>query len=105
MKEKILKFIKEKYEDAKNNSMSGNLMILYHLISLIDDDHFQKNFEYYFQSEEHTFYEGFRMFHKSMRQVDFYEIGEGHLDMIFWNFIHINDIVFNTIKEFMEDGK
>jgi hypothetical protein len=33
-----------------------------------------------------------------MRQTDFFGIGDGHLDMIFWYYIHLSDKCFNVLK-------
>ena len=66
-------------------------LIYYHLFSLISSE----NLEYYLTNFKESIDNGeehwFERFHKAMRQTDFFEIngkGEGHLDMIFWNYIH-----------------
>ena len=66
-------------------------MIYYHLFSLMPSDdlkYYLDKFEYSISNGEESWFENF---HKSMRQTDFFEIngkGNGHLDMIFWNYIH-----------------
>ena len=79
--------------------------ILGHLIQLIGEEDFNIKFNVYFLRDENTFEENFYDFHKSMRQTDFYEIGHGHLDMIFWNFIHMSEIPEYVFKTFVKSLK
>ena len=98
----ILKHIKEQ---SKRSPKESEYDILGHLINLIGERDFNVKFNVYFLRDENTFEENFYDFHKSMRQTDFYNLGEGHLDMIFWHFIHISEIPEYAFKTFVNSLK
>jgi hypothetical protein len=83
---------------------SPKIPMLRHFIHLMGEERFNRDFEYYFVGEM-EFDDGYFRFHKSMRQVDFYDIGEGHLDMLFWEFNHLSDFTYNVFKTFTEKVK
>jgi hypothetical protein len=118
MKKEFTKFLRDKTKFSYDETRNRHIDIFRHLIELMEDEHFERAFTNYFftdleKPEEEgwcadgyeTIEDGFCDFHKSMRQIDFYNIGEGHLDMVFYNFIHISDIPFEMIKEFVEKTK
>lgn len=102
MKKRFLKFIEEEKKIATTGELNDHLTILHHFISLMTEEHVKNSFTYYFINMSHDIESGFKDFHKSLRQTDFYEIGEGHLDMIFYYFIRISEVPFKTIKLFIE---
>jgi hypothetical protein len=90
---------------------------------------FNRVFEMWFiKRDNEPFDESFYSFHKSMRQTDFYDnhyvkmddddpdrnkffkgteyksIG-GHLDMLFWNFIHISNVTEKIFKAYLTELK
>ena len=74
-------------------------------IKLMGEKQFNTDFEYYFMSDEYkTFDGGFHDFHKSMRQTDFYDMGEnsGAVDSLFWYFIHSSETTYFLLKRFTE---
>lgn len=125
--EKFLKFLKE-YERAYayTEGKAAELDLFKHLIELMGEERFNFVYKYHFIDQDNI-EDGFFDFHKSMRQADFYSeyfraipntevitrVGKrpeyenigGHLDMIFWNFIHMSERPFEWIKEFTEKVK
>lgn len=93
---------------SKNTSIQKNAeyALLTHLIMLYGESDFNSTFKVSFIDTEGEFGAKFHDFHKMMRQVDFYNIsdfeGNGHLDMIFWNFIHISNVTETIFKAFLE---
>jgi hypothetical protein len=100
--------------------------ILFHLIEIMGKDDFNLKFPAYFLENENETFDGqFFMFHKHMRQIDFfnehyrridppcksikgrpeYDSIGGHLDMIFWNFIQMSDVPYTVFKSFHEQIK
>lgn len=98
--EEIKKHIKL-YGKNSSYGQDSEYEILRHLIEIIGEKKFNQDFQYWFVTDN-EFHVCFHDYHKSMRQTDFFEIGEGHLDMIFWNFIHISDIPERIFKTFVE---
>jgi hypothetical protein len=97
---------------SKNTTLvkSSEYSMLTHLIKLLGEDRFNMIFKRDFIESEDDFGTKFCKFHKSMRQVDFYNIsdfeGNGHLDMLFWNFIYISnipEIIFKALLEYISD--
>jgi hypothetical protein len=122
MKKEFKKLLRDKTKFTYDEIRNRHIEIFRHLIELMDDEDFERRFKDYFftdpneEMEEmedgylhkegyNSIEEGFIDFHKSMRQIDFYKIGEGHLDMVFYDFIHISDVPFEMIKEFVEKTK
>jgi len=102
--EGILKYIKF---DEKNRpyNIGCEYGILRHLIELMGEEHFNLSFKYCFIEDDRKFEVGFYMFHKSMRNTDFFEICEGHLDMIFWNFVHVSRIPERVLDGYVKELK
>ena len=93
-----------------NRKRQAKIDMLSRFIALMGEEHFNNNFEYYFMDEDNDFPDfddGWYGFHKSMRQVDFFDVDEGggHIDMLFWNFIHASDIPYDVFKVFTEKMK
>ena len=106
--ELILEGLREWSGIIVDRQRQAKVDMLSRFIALMGEDHFNNNFEYYFMDEDNDFPDfddGWYGFHKSMRQVDFYDIGEGHLDMLFWNFFHSTDIPYDVFKVFTEKIK
>jgi hypothetical protein len=115
----IIKHIKfyAKYSHSEKEHSQCN--ILMHLVELLGEEEFNQEFKMYFIDGEQEFDDMFMEFHKSMRQTDFYsdcfkrvEIENkkferksitSHLDMIFWNFIHTNDMTYKIFKSYYEE--
>lgn len=104
MKNKLIKFLLDEIELAHNHIKISNIQILRNLICLMDEKHVEQVFENYLLAEE-NFDSGFHNFHKSMRQTDFYNIGEGHIDMIFWEFIYTSETTYVMLRQFVEQLK
>lgn len=98
----IISYIKD-YEEV-NIKHSSELAILRHLISMMGEKSFNINVGWYVDKTYSDFDDWYYNFHKSMRQVDFFEMGEGHLDMVFWHFIHISEIPYKLLKKFFNSG-
>jgi hypothetical protein len=118
----ILKLLKDKERTASSEKQSAITSMLKHLIEMLGETDFNKKIEAYFINGEEKFDNCFYSFHKSMRQCDFYaeyyqhihgrdannkrtveyeSIG-GHLDMLFWNLIHVSEIPYLVLKEFLD---
>ena len=82
-------------------------MIYYHLFSLMSSENLEYNLTNFKESIDNGDVNWFENFHKSMRQTDFFDINgkaEGHLDMIFWNYIHESKKdLYKLINDFFED--
>lgn len=79
--------------------------MLWRFIALMGEDHFNRAFEERFMGDL-EFDDGWFEFHKSIRQVDFFDvIDNGHVDMLFWNFLHATDIPYKVFKVFTEKIK
>lgn len=102
--EHILEGLREWERIIVNPQKNATVCMLSRFIQLMGEEHFNRDFENYFMGDM-EFDEGFIGFHKSMRQVDFFDIGEGHLDMLFWEFIHLSDLPYKTFKTFTEKIK
>jgi len=100
----ILEGLEEWIDIISNHKKRATVAMLRHFIILMGEKHFNNAFEYYFVGDM-EFDDGWYGFHKSMRQVDFYDIGEGSLDMLFWNFIHMTDLPYEILKVFTEKIK
>lgn len=103
-KEKFIELIKI-YQ--KNQSLKAHCEfdMLISFISLMNDEHFDMEIENlltYVSLEN-----GLVNLHKAMRQIDFFNIGEGsgHLDMIFWNFWTISIIPAKMFTIFIDELK
>jgi len=84
----------------------SKVIMFYRFIMMMGELSFNEVFKMYFMEKEefdHAWYD----FHKSMRQTDFYDMGEnsGHADMLFWNFIHLTDVPYKLMKTFTEKIK
>jgi tRNA nucleotidyltransferase/poly(A) polymerase len=126
--EEILKIIKSKEKYAAMNH-ANELDMLRHFIELMGEKYFNTTFQIRFIDSNNKFFdEDFYEFHKSMRQCDFYNdhyttmaaddpernkfikgteyksIG-GHLDMLFWHFIHLSDTPSEVLKTYVEKIK
>jgi hypothetical protein len=89
---------------SKNSRKEEEYSILNHLIEILGENDFNEKFKIYFlNGKDHN--ENFYDFHKSMRQTYFFKIGKGHLDMIFWNFIHISDVPNYVLETFVKSIK
>lgn len=100
--ELIIKEIRERENAFYDAKTSASYSILRHLIELMGEDKFNRLFNNYFinfRLSSLSFEASFYQFHKSMRVNDFYEIGEGHLDMIFWHYIQISNKCFDVFKK------
>ncbi len=82
----------------------AKVCMFHRFILLMGEEHFNTEFEYQFMGDK-EFDAGFFDFHKGMRQVDFFDIGEGHVDMLFWEFIHVTDVPYKILKTFTEKAK
>jgi hypothetical protein len=123
----IIEHIKFYSKHSHSSKEDAECLILMHLIQIMGEEHFNTMFTYDFiNRNDISFDERFFDFHKSMRQTDFYSetykrikreptvddkrkfeydsIG-GHLDMIFWNFIHISEISYKIFKTYCEEIK
>ena len=79
--------------------------MLFRFIALMGEEHFNRAFEERFMTDL-EFDDGYFEFHKSMRQVDFFDVtDDGHVDMLFWNFLHATDIPYKALKVFTEKIK
>lgn len=97
----------KEWSDIQHNQNKIDQINLYsHLINLMGEKNFNTTYQNYFLDDEDDedldFDTRWYNFHKSMRQTDFYDIGEGHVDMIFWNFCQISEIPYKTFKTFTE---
>jgi hypothetical protein len=101
----IVKMCEEASKTTVNNEKPYELSMVKHFIELIGEENFNCKFENYFIYKDEDFDSCFYDFHKSMRQTDFYEIGEGHLDMLFWNFIQISDTTYEVLKKYYNKYK
>lgn len=97
----VIKDIRNR-ENTYDEKASCSYAMLRHFIELMGDEGFNNTFEAYFLDKDHfhSFEASFYDFHKSMRQTDFYDRGEGsgHIDMLFWYYIHISDKCFDVLK-------
>lgn len=100
----ILEGLREWSGIVVQRERQAKIDMLFRFISLMGEEHFNRAFKHYFIGDM-EFDDGWYGFHKSMRQVDFFDIGEGHLDMLFWNFLHATDIPYKTFKTFTEKIK
>jgi hypothetical protein len=122
----ILKYIRFNSQRAQDIKEGCEYDTLSHFIELLGEKEFNRVFEICFikGTEKNTFEETFYIFHKSMRQCDFFDnhytkmddddpdknrffkdteyksIG-GHLDMLFWNFIHMSNITEKIFKGYL----
>lgn len=89
--------------DEKKNA---TIHMLRHFIELMGEDSFNKKYGNYF-IDESDFDIAWHDFHKSIRQIDFFNMGEGsgHIDMLFWQFIHLTDLPYKVFKTFTEKIK
>lgn len=97
----IVRDLKER-ESSLNLQVSHSYSILLHLIMLLGRESFNRKFEMYILNnlQSHSFDTAFAEFHKAMRQTDFFEIGDGHLDMVFYNYIHLSDKCYDVFKSY-----
>lgn len=102
--ETFVKYLKS-IDNTFNGQKSYEFNIFRHLIEMMGEEIFNISFEYCFIN--HKFEEGFFIFHKSMRQNDFfnYDMLGGHLDMVFWNFMYISDVPDEMFKNFIDENK
>lgn len=103
--EEILKICK----DIRQSTMTLDKIyasdMFRHFIELLGEKDFNEIFDVYFVNRKEEFNDCFYDFHKSMRQTDFYDIGEGHLDMLFWNFIQISEISYEILLKHYDKYK
>lgn len=88
------------FDDKKN----AKIQILKRFIELMDEEKFNRVFKNIF-IDEPDFEVAWFDFHKSMRQTDFYNIGGGHVDMLFWEFIRMSNLPYKMFKIFTEKIK
>ena len=100
----ILEGLREWSSIIVDHERQAKVLMIYRFISLMGEEHFNRVFEEYFMND-FEFDDNWFEFHKSMRQIDFYDIGEGHLDMLFWNFLHTTDIPYKVFKVFAKKIK
>lgn len=125
----IIKLIKFYSQHSVEVNKTDEYAILAHLIQLMGEKEFNRVFEMWFiKNPEKTFEETFYRLHKSMRQCDFFDnhytkmdeddpdrnkffkgteyksIG-GHIDMVFWHFIHISDVTEKILKAYLTELK
>ena len=74
-----------------------------HFIELLGDK-FNQMFEDTFLND-YNFDYNFYNFHKSMRQTDFFNMGNGHIDMLWWNFIQMSDATYKVLKTYYDKLK
>lgn len=91
----------------KDTKSAAPYAIFSHLLKLWGETYFNAYWENNFIARvisidtiETIFDEEFYRLHKTIRQVDFFPIGEGSLDMIFWEFIQMDDTPYNVLKEY-----
>jgi len=101
----ILEGFKEWLSIINHPQKGATVSMLTRFIQLMGEEHFNNNFEYYFMSEDKDFDTGWYEFHKSMRQTDFFDVGSGHVDMLFWEFLHVTDIPYKTFNVFTKKIK
>ena len=101
----ILEGLREWATVAVGNKIAAIHMLI-HFIKLMGEEDFNNRFESNFLNEP-DFDTAWYDFHKSMRQTDFYDIDGvgGHLDMLFWQFIHLTDLPYFVFKTFREKIK
>ena len=89
-----------------NEKKSATIHMLRHFIELMGEDEFNQVFEDQFINQD-DFDNSWIDFHKSMRQHDFFDMGEGsgHIDMLFWQFIYVSNIPYQVFKTFTEKIK
>jgi len=76
--------------------------MLWRFIALMGEEVFNRRFEERFMGDL-DFDDGWYDFHKSMRQIDFFDVtDDGHIDMLFWDFIHATNIPYKAFKVFTE---
>jgi hypothetical protein len=122
----LIKFYSQRTHNFKESSEYDTLL---HFIELLGEKEFNRVFEAYFITHpEKTFEDTFYRLHKSMRQCDFFNnhytkmddddpdrnkffkgteyksIG-GHLDMLFWNFIHMSNVTEKIFKAYLNELK
>jgi len=97
----------ENHPTNRGFKTGGEFNIFSHLIKLMGEESFNLEMECCFLNEDDDieFDNGYFTFHKSMRQTDFFDIGEGHLDMIFWNFLHVSEIPYKMLKQYINRFK
>ena len=77
-------------------------------LRLMGEEHFNRNIEWFVDDTDGNLYGGefdnwYYSFHKSMRQTDFYEIGEGHLDMLFHTFLNMSEVPYKVFQKFFKN--
>ena len=101
----ILEGLREWSRIIVQRDREAKVDMLYHFITLMGEEHFNRAFEERFMGDL-EFDEGYFEFHKSMRQVDFFDVTDnGHVDMLFWNFLHVTEIPYKVFKVFTEKMK
>jgi hypothetical protein len=94
-------------QTTRNEKKQSEYAMFKHFIALTGEENFNRSFSYYFLEQEWDMKydldvicdEGFRMFHKEVRQVDYFDIGEGHVDGLYWNFLWVSDVPYDVLKE------
>jgi hypothetical protein len=102
----IIEGLNEWSNIVTDEKKSASIHMLRHFIELMGEDEFNRVFKYQF-IDTPEFDEGWYDFHKSMRQTDFFDMGEGsgHIDMLFWQFIHLTNLPYLVFKTFTEKIK
>ena len=95
------------YRKALIESLEGTANIecsmFKRFLQLVSEESFDNIWNDYFLEREESFDDCFMMFHKSIRQTDFYNIGEGVVDMLFWDFIYMSEVPYKKMKNLYED--
>ena len=102
--ELILEGLREWLSTISDRRKDAEVSMLTRFIKLMGEEHFNREFQYQFMDDK-EFDDGWYCFHKAMRQTDFFDIGEGHVDMLFWEFIHLTDAPYKIFKVFTEKIK
>lgn len=77
----------------------SEIYIFKNMMKILGEEKFNQKFYHYFIDNDDVFDGCFFDFHKSMRQVDFYDKENGHLDMVLWHFCYISKIPEMILKQ------
>jgi hypothetical protein len=99
--ELILEGLKEWLSTVSDRKKDAEISMLTRFIKLMGEKDFNIVFPQYFLDIK-EFDEGWFRFHKSMRQTDFFDFDNGHVDMLFWEFIHLTETPYKVFKTFTE---
>ena len=91
---KALEHISYRYQNSEG-------AMLKQFITIMGEKQFNDTFHGYFATMQCEFDQCFILFHKSMRQTDFYDHDYEHsceLDLLFWDFIQISEVPYKLLK-------